>query len=71
MDLNNARFKYYLDKQEACMVDLTKAHLKVYEMYMDRRLEDQEEIDLFEKVYKLIKENITDKGLIKGKQKES
>lgn len=62
-DLETARFKYYMNKQEACIGDLTKAHLKVYEVLMGRRFEDQEEADLFEKVYTLIKNTLNEKGL--------
>lgn len=64
LDLNNARVKYYMDKQEACIGDLTKAHLKVYEQHMGRRFEDQEEADLFEKIYTLIKSTLDTKGLM-------
>ena len=63
-DLNSARHKYYMDKQEACIGDLTKAHLKVYEQHMGRRFEDQEELELFERVYNLIKGTLDHKGLI-------
>jgi hypothetical protein len=53
-----------MDKQEACIGDLTKAHLKVYEQHMGRRFEDQEELELFERVYNLIKGTLNHKGLI-------
>lgn len=64
LDFNSARVKYYMDKQEACIGDLTKAHLKVYEQHMGRRFEDQEELELFERVYNLIKGTLDTKGLI-------
>lgn len=63
-DINNARKKYYSDKQEACIGDLAKAHIKVYEHHMGRRFEDQEELELFERIYNLIKGTLSTKGLI-------
>jgi len=63
-DLDNARLKYYMEKQETCIKDLAKAHLKVYEQHMGRRFEDQQELELFERVYTLIKGTLNDKGLV-------
>ena len=62
--LNNARIQYYADKQDACINDLTKAHLKLYEEFRGRGFEDQEELDLFHKVYKLIKNTLINDGLV-------
>ncbi len=62
--LHNARIQYYVDKQDACINDLTKAHLKLYEEFRGRGFEDQEELDLFHKVYKLIKNILINDGLV-------
>jgi len=64
LDLNNARVKYYMEKQEACIEDLTKAHLKLYEEFRGRSFEDKEEIDLFHKVYMMIKTMLQNDGLV-------
>ena len=62
--LHNARIQYYADKQDACINDLTKAHLKLYEEFRGRGFQDQEELDLFHKVYKLIKNTLINDGLV-------
>ncbi len=62
--LHDARIQYYYDKQDACIDDLTKAHLKLYEEFRGRGFEDNEELDLFHKVYMLIKNTLINDGLV-------
>lgn len=62
--LHGARIQYYLDKQGACINDLTKAHLKLYEQFRGRGFEDNEELDLFHKIYMMIKNVLQNDGLV-------
>ena len=56
--LKEARIKYYTEKQETCMKDLTKAHVRLYEELLGRRFEDQEEERLFHDIYTLINDTL-------------
>ena len=62
--IHDARIQYYHDKQDACIEDLTKAHLKLYEEFRGRGFEDNEELELFHKIYMMIKNVLQNDGLV-------
>lgn len=64
MNIKDARRKYYEEKQISSINDLAKAHIRLYEEYMDRSFRDAEEAELFHKVYTIIKDAFDKDGLI-------
>ena len=56
--LKESRIKYYTQKKETSMKDLTKAYVRLYEELLGRKFEDEEEEQLFHDIYTLVNDTL-------------